>query len=98
MGYQHIIHIEEDAITQQEWERIKPELGEAVLQVILGTQKNAKWANVLGQSCVHLCDEVHSADSRAYLWALNCLRPLHALDDEGLAEWNFPDLVDTISA
>jgi hypothetical protein len=33
---------------------------------------------------IEYCDEVHSTDSRLYLWLGNCLRPLHKLDAEDL--------------
>ena len=35
-------------------------------------------------NCVVRCDEVHSTDSRLYLWSGNCLRPVHQIDAEDL--------------
>ncbi len=88
MGYAHIIWVHEDGVSSakhstDQWNRLKPALGEAVLQVVIGGSKGGKSAKVLNHgNCVNRCDEVHAADARVYLWLANCLRPLHQLDDE----------------
>lgn len=91
MGYAHIIWVYDDGIRDAEHSkdhrnRLRSEVGEAVLQVSLGGPRGVKSANVLGHgNCVNRSDEVHSTDARAYLWSGNCLTPLHRLDDEDFA-------------
>jgi hypothetical protein len=85
MGYAYIIWVYDDGIgyakhSKDAWARLRSEVGEAVLKVSLGGVKSAA---VLGHgNGVNRCDEVHSTDTRAYLWSRNCLTSLHRLKDE----------------
>ncbi len=91
MGYAHIIWVYDDGIrdakhSKGRWDRLRSEVGEAVLQVSLGGPSGVKSANVLGHgNCVNRSDEVHSTDVRAYLWSGNCLTPLHRVDEDDFA-------------
>lgn len=61
VGYAHILWVYEDGVEEAErsvaaWGRLRPALGEAVLQVVIGGARGVKSAPVLGHgNCVNPC-------------------------------------------
>jgi hypothetical protein len=79
------------------WERIKAEVGEAVLKICLDPQMafderpmetKPITYHPIGNSVngANLCDKVHSTEERLYLWSGNRLRPLYRLSERELGE------------
>jgi len=96
MGYGRIFVVYEDGIQEAErsveaWDRLRPEVGEAVLKVCFDRTLSLEGERVFEShrvghhgNCVTHVDEKHGTDEELYLWGLGCLRPLGKLHDSDL--------------
>ncbi len=100
MGVAYVAWIYDDSIRGATpspglWTQLKYQLGEALLKLCLRPdvafddrtmQKERVTFHSVGHSAngANLCDQVHSSEERAFLWAGNRLQTLRQLSNEGL--------------
>lgn len=97
MGYSHILWIRNDGIRNSKNEgtdtkKYETEIGKATLKLCLdpdwrsepeGLKRNTS-RNILNYgACINYVDEVHSSDTRIYVWIENRMCALYELDDDG---------------
>lgn len=88
MGYAIVLWIYEDAIRDCErsteiWERCRPDIGEAVLQVCIGGQHGVKSAPIRNHgNAVNRFGALHSTWLTPIVWSGNRLAHLSRLDDK----------------
>lgn len=97
MGLAHVMYFHHDGIrdakeSDEKWDELRPEVGEAVLKLCLDPDEKivppAERERVTSEKVGHhsnaanFCDKVHASEQEVYAWSGNRLAKLGDLSDE----------------